>query len=71
MKGQSQKRYCLKLSQLNISLTWSAAKRSAKNVITESADTPASSSFSFCVAMLTQAHVTVEGGKTENLHSDN
>ena len=45
-------------------------KRLAKNVITESEETAASTNFSLCVAMLTQAHATVEGKNTENLQSD-
>ncbi len=46
------------------------AKRLAKNVITESEATAASANFSLCVAMLTQAHATVEGKNTENLQSE-
>lgn len=42
-------------------------KRLAKNVITEWEE---SDNCSLCVAMLTQAHATVEGENTENLPSE-
>lgn len=45
------------------------ARRLAKNLITESEES--STNFSLCVAMLTQAHATVEGKNTENLQSEN
>lgn len=45
------------------------AKRLAKKFITESEETAESTNFSLCVAMLTQAHATVEGENTENLQS--
>lgn len=44
--------------------------RLAKNVITESEETAASTNFSLCMAMLTLAHAMVEGKNTENLQSD-
>lgn len=46
------------------------AKRLAKNVITASEETAASTNFSFCMARLTQALARVEGKKTENLQSE-
>ena len=45
------------------------ARRLAKNFITESEES--STNFSLCVAMLTQAHATVEGKNTENVQSGN
>lgn len=56
--------------KLNITLTRSMDKRSAKNFITESVVTAASTNFSLCMAMFTQAHTTVEGWNTKNLHSE-
>lgn len=46
------------------------AKRLANNSITESEETAASTNFSLCVAMLTQAHATAEGKNAENLQSE-
>ncbi|KAG7244542.1 hypothetical protein INR49_029561 [Caranx melampygus] len=47
----------------------SMAKRLAKNFIVVSGETSVSTNFSLCIAMLTQADITVEGKKTENLQS--
>lgn len=54
----------------NISITRSMDNRLAKNFMMVSGATASSFSLSFCVAMLTQAHATVDGKNVENLNSE-
>lgn len=58
-------------NELIITLTRSMDKSLAKIFTTESGVKVVSTNFSFCIAMLTQAHVTVEGKNPENLQSGN
>lgn len=54
----------------SISLTRSIDNRLARNFMMVSGATASSFSLSFCVAMLTQAHATIDGKNAENLNSE-
>lgn len=60
----------VKRCQLNISLTRSMHRRSAKNFVTISGLVLASADFTPCTARLIQAHARVEAMNTENLSSE-